>query len=1084
MISGGMNLDPAESTHNTKVSESGCSNSGNSRSQWSGSGRSCLSSSSGYGTRGHSRPDVVAIKAHRLIKRAKDKNRKKKKIKCSTESIVTGSSLGENESFLASQTDNTDQQHQFIVPPTEAIASTSSPKEACDKKENSSCLMDSDTLKKSVRWTSPRPLDTKFEFQEPWVSVEDQFRNETSLPESDNGFCCVISLQDGAVLYTTPDITHSLGFPRDMWLGRSFIDFVHPRDRATFSNQITSNVMLALSDSNQKEQTNFLYVMLRKYRGLRNVGFCITKSSVIYQPYRLTLMFRKAPLEGKELTSSKSATNIILVICAQPVFSIYKEPNESLDNKQLRFSTRHTIGGILKYVDENSVKSIGYLPQDILGRSIMELYHPEDISIFKKACESAIIKGQITGSWVSQPCRFLIKNGCYIPLQTEWISFINPWNKEIEFIIGNHHVLRGPSNPDVFATGVSELGALHSFPEELLKEAKSVEEQIVQLLKRPIVESPSEKKQIFSKQCKTLNAFMEQIISEMTGSTLPSNSEFTSSKRDSMIIGEVSPHHEGLDSKTTSDTLLSYNQLNYNDNIQRFFDSCPVINVCDPLKPGSSTDVNLFTIGNKDEKRNKNYFQPRALTEELLYKHNVDMQKVMLKKHRDAQHVLFRGETPKDNFDKTLAPTESHGIKRGPSFSWEGDTSKSVKHQHNTNPKTSDITTAICTSTDPRDIIVTTTAVTNNPQLSSLSYALPRVGQVWPPIAVSVSSMQAKPSTAPSSFILATNHQSNNPNNPTPEHLNAFPLMTGVMCPQLQIPQQCLIYPLLMCQVMPCQSIPIPCAPATDDDHNQAKKSTVSRAVQVDVTTQPGERGGRAPSAPSTTSAPVCDFREPSQDSNFTRGSIAPALMLERTLVINVDGGFQLEDTDKPASRRTIYPPPEINDDMDILSLSSFYSSFLKTDNSSDSDDPLKRIVNDGDWDSASRVKRRPNPPWLDNVNLTKQLVYRYQVAERSLQDLLAADADVLRRLNQPILVNEQLDQLYLDLAGEGMSAQLALSETASGGTSSSCSDDGESSQDQTKFARQSTKYSKLMMIYEENAPFPPPLPTTKTQKV
>ncbi|XP_055546667.1 period circadian protein-like isoform X6 [Wyeomyia smithii] len=999
MISGGMNLDPAESTHNTKVSESGCSNSGNSRSQWSGSGRSCLSSSSGYGTRGHSRPDVVAIKAHRLIKRAKDKNRKKKKIKCSTESIVTGSSLGENESFLASQTDNTDQQHQFIVPPTEAIASTSSPKEACDKKENSSCLMDSDTLKKSVRWTSPRPLDTKFEFQEPWVSVEDQFRNETSLPESDNGFCCVISLQDGAVLYTTPDITHSLGFPRDMWLGRSFIDFVHPRDRATFSNQITSNVMLALSDSNQKEQTNFLYVMLRKYRGLRNVGFCITKSSVIYQPYRLTLMFRKAPLEGKELTSSKSATNIILVICAQPVFSIYKEPNESLDNKQLRFSTRHTIGGILKYVDENSVKSIGYLPQDILGRSIMELYHPEDISIFKKACESAIIKGQITGSWVSQPCRFLIKNGCYIPLQTEWISFINPWNKEIEFIIGNHHVLRGPSNPDVFATGVSELGALHSFPEELLKEAKSVEEQIVQLLKRPIVESPSEKKQIFSKQCKTLNAFMEQIISEMTGSTLPSNSEFTSSKRDSMIIGEVSPHHEGLDSKTTSDTLLSYNQLNYNDNIQRFFDSCPVINVCDPLKPGSSTDVNLFTIGNKDEKRNKNYFQPRALTEELLYKHNVDMQKVMLKKHRDAQHVLFRGETPKDNFDKTLAPTESHGIKRGPSFSWEGDTSKSVKHQHNTNPKTSDITTAICTSTDPRDIIVTTTAVTNNPQLSSLSYALPRVGQVWPPIA-------------------------------------------------------------------------------------QAKKSTVSRAVQVDVTTQPGERGGRAPSAPSTTSAPVCDFREPSQDSNFTRGSIAPALMLERTLVINVDGGFQLEDTDKPASRRTIYPPPEINDDMDILSLSSFYSSFLKTDNSSDSDDPLKRIVNDGDWDSASRVKRRPNPPWLDNVNLTKQLVYRYQVAERSLQDLLAADADVLRRLNQPILVNEQLDQLYLDLAGEGMSAQLALSETASGGTSSSCSDDGESSQDQTKFARQSTKYSKLMMIYEENAPFPPPLPTTKTQKV
>lgn len=48
---------------------------------------------------------------------------------------------------------------------------------------------------------------------------------------SDEGFCCVMSMADGIVLYTTPSITNSLEFPRDMWLGRSFIDFVHPKDR-------------------------------------------------------------------------------------------------------------------------------------------------------------------------------------------------------------------------------------------------------------------------------------------------------------------------------------------------------------------------------------------------------------------------------------------------------------------------------------------------------------------------------------------------------------------------------------------------------------------------------------------------------------------------------------------------------------------------------------------------------------------------------------------------------------------------------------------------------------------------------------
>lgn len=69
-----------------------------------------------------------------------------------------------------------------------------------------------------------------------------------------NGFCCVISMYDGVVLYTTPSLTSVLGFPKDMWLGRSFIDFVHPKDRETFSSQITTGVALPLADSTGKSK--------------------------------------------------------------------------------------------------------------------------------------------------------------------------------------------------------------------------------------------------------------------------------------------------------------------------------------------------------------------------------------------------------------------------------------------------------------------------------------------------------------------------------------------------------------------------------------------------------------------------------------------------------------------------------------------------------------------------------------------------------------------------------------------------------------------------------------------------------------
>lgn len=64
-----------------------------------------------------------------------------------------------------------------------------------------------------------------------------------------DGFCCIISMYDGVVLYTTPSLTAVLGFPKDMWLGRSFIDFVHPKDRETFSSQVTTGIALPLVDS-------------------------------------------------------------------------------------------------------------------------------------------------------------------------------------------------------------------------------------------------------------------------------------------------------------------------------------------------------------------------------------------------------------------------------------------------------------------------------------------------------------------------------------------------------------------------------------------------------------------------------------------------------------------------------------------------------------------------------------------------------------------------------------------------------------------------------------------------------------------
>lgn len=86
-------------------------------------------------------------------------------------------------------------------------------------------------------------------------------------------------------------------------------------------------------------------------------------------------------------------------------------------------------------------------------------------------------------SFRSKPYRFGIQNGDYVVLETEWSSFINPWTKKLEFVVGQHRILKGPANPDIFRVScTTEHSQLTNISEEVLKEAKIIQEEIRTLL--------------------------------------------------------------------------------------------------------------------------------------------------------------------------------------------------------------------------------------------------------------------------------------------------------------------------------------------------------------------------------------------------------------------------------------------------------------------------------------------------------------------------------------------------------------------------------------------------------------------------
>lgn len=532
-------------------------------------------------------------------------------------------------------------------------------------------------------------------------------------------FCCVISMQDGVVLYTTPSITDILGYPRDMWLGKSFINFVHPKDRSTFASQITTGIPIATSKcgGSIKDAKSSFCVMLRRYRGLARQGFGVINKPVSYEPFRLKMTFREAP---PNVNSSNymvpKGTSMLIVIFAKLIKSAYKVPNELSTIKSPKFSILHTAAGIVSHVDSTAVAALGYLPQHMMGRPILDFYHPEDLDALKDVYETVMKKGQLAGaSFCSKPYRFLIQNGCYVLLESEWTSFVNPWSRKLEYVIGNHKVFQGPRCIDVFEPPKESQLKL---TEDTKKRCLRIKDEIIKLLENTVLRPTDSVKQEVTRRCKAMASFMEKLTNDISKKEFkievpPENDPM---ERDSVMLGEISPHHEYYDSKSSTETPPSYNQLNYNENLQRFFNSKPITvgEAADkPMKveervyndevsnssptqgfdssggsgssghhtSASNTNMESVATSTTGTGTSLESILPQTLTEALLVKHNDDMEKMMLKRHRESRGRA--GEKAKRNIDENqdhIGP--GVGVKRGGSRSWEGEAQRAPKHFH------------------------------------------------------------------------------------------------------------------------------------------------------------------------------------------------------------------------------------------------------------------------------------------------------------------------------------------------------------------------------------------------------------------
>lgn len=290
-----------------------------------------------------------------------------------------------------------------------------------------------------------------------------------------DGFLFVVGCDRGRLLFVSDSVTKYLNYVQGDLLGQSLFDILHPKDVAKVKEQLSS------SDLNPRERLIDAKTMLpvtadvpqctsRLCVGARRTFFCRMKCKASGQVkeeadtttgchtrtnkqsadkkfnvihctgYLKEWTPVKMGLEDETETDSCNLSCLVAVGRILPHISTiavaHSQANQNA--KPIQFISRHTLDGKFLFVDQRATLVLGYLPQELLGTSMYEYYHPDDIHFIANFHKIAL---QNTDKVTTTIYRFKTKDGNYIQLQSEWKSFKNPWTKEIENLISKSNLI-------------------------------------------------------------------------------------------------------------------------------------------------------------------------------------------------------------------------------------------------------------------------------------------------------------------------------------------------------------------------------------------------------------------------------------------------------------------------------------------------------------------------------------------------------------------------------------------------------------------------------------------------------------------
>ncbi|XP_008321420.1 aryl hydrocarbon receptor nuclear translocator isoform X3 [Cynoglossus semilaevis] len=288
--------------------------------------------------------------------------------------------------------------------------------------------------------------------------------------EAADGFLFVVSCETGRVVFVSDSVTPVLNQAQSDWLGSSLYDQLHPDDTEKLREQLSTaennntGRMLDLKTGTVKKENQ--QSTARMTMGARRSFICRMRCGTSVEPMASNrLNFLRNRNRNGLGVAKEGEPQYVVVHCtgyikSWPPAGLSLTENE-VDNTQgsryclvaigrlqvsfcpgdldmnsvsvpVEFISRHNTLGVFTFVDHRCMATVGYLPQDLLGKNVLEYSHPEDQGLLRDSFQQVVkLKGQV----LSVMFRFRAKSREWIWIRTSSFTFQNPYSEEIEYII-------------------------------------------------------------------------------------------------------------------------------------------------------------------------------------------------------------------------------------------------------------------------------------------------------------------------------------------------------------------------------------------------------------------------------------------------------------------------------------------------------------------------------------------------------------------------------------------------------------------------------------------------------------------------